>query len=223
MDELGGEAFTMTFVPSNGGAAMSMSEVERCPDCDSERIREVVRDQQFQYGSGDRSVVLNARMPVSECEHCGYMYVDERADQARHEAICRHEHRFIPIEIATLRGRDGMTQAEFAAIGRFGPASVSRWENGVLLHNGANDQLLYLLQFPPVVSLLKNRREEDTLLSPEETRERFWHAVEQTAFRNLAVRPTSPRQRKTFRVLREEPRIRAIAGSWQLRRALAGH
>ncbi len=200
---------------------MTTNEVERCPDCDSADIREVVRDQQFEYGTGEKAVVLTATMPVFQCAGCGYQYTDERADIARHVAVCRYEGRFIPQEIVEVRNRNGLSRAEFAALGKYGPASVARWENGVLLHNASNDQLMYLFQFPPIVELLKNRQQA-TLLSTETTREQFWNAIEETEFWSPIAGQPRPRGRKVFRALQEDTKLHVAATSWRLRRASAG-
>jgi YgiT-type zinc finger domain-containing protein len=197
---------------------MTMNEVERCPECDNANIREVTREQQFEYGSGEKAVMLSARMPVFECEVCGYQYTDERADKARHEAVCRHEGEFAPDGIVSVRSSAGLSRAKFAALGKFGLASVARWENGALLHNGANDQLIYLFQFPPVIALLEKRQFGETLLSVDVLKERFSQAVQQTGFVDTPVYHSGPRQTKVFRTIRADRKIQGIACAWKLRR-----
>ena len=50
-----------------------------------------------------------------------------------------------------------LTRSEFAAITKFGETSLSRWETGAVIQNLANDQLLYLLQFPENLQRLRER------------------------------------------------------------------
>jgi DNA-binding transcriptional regulator YiaG len=189
---------------------------EQCPECDAHNVCEKQREQGFTYGTGERAVKLTATVPVLECQNCGFTFTDERADKARQIAICRHEHIFTPEEITTARARADMSRSAFATMGRFGAASLARWETGALAQNGANDQLIYLMQFPPVRSVLMARREEETLLPEEVVRERI-----ATAFNASQPRPTqrSDRRihRKTFRALHEPERYQPIGHAWRLR------
>ena len=77
-----------------------------------------------------------------------------------HDAVCRHLGRMTPEEVASVRERGGFSQAEFAKLTRLGEATISRWERGALIQNAANDQLLYLLQFPHNVAALRERRQQ---------------------------------------------------------------
>jgi DNA-binding transcriptional regulator YiaG len=88
--------------------------------------------------------------------------MDEAAEEARHEAICRHLGILTPRQIVDLRKSYGLTRADFAALTRFGAASLARWETGSILQNAANDQLLYLLQFRDNIERLRERARQET-------------------------------------------------------------
>lgn len=190
-------------------------EGEQCPECDGNNVREMEKEQAFSYGTGERAVELTARMPVFECQDCGFTFTDYRADKARQEAICRHEGIFTPSELVTVRMRADMSRAAFAAAGRFGTASLARWETGALPQNGANDQLIYLMQFPAVRALLQARRENETLLSEELVRDRMESS--------LSGRPAREHRKghrartRSFRVIRDPEKLEPIALEWKLR------
>ena len=118
-----------------------------CPDCGSSLISEVSRAEEFHYGLGDESVTLSAVVPIIHCDSCGFEFTDHRAEEARHESVCRHLGVLTPKEIVGIRDSIGLTRTEFAALGGFGIASLQRWETGALVQNPANDRLIYLLQF----------------------------------------------------------------------------
>jgi len=116
-----------------------------CPNCDEGDVRTVNETQTFTYGKDREAVELTASVPVHTCVRCGFQFTDSRAEDARHNAICRHLGVLTPKEIVALRKQYGMTRAEFAEVTRIGEASLARWESGQIIQNGANDQLLYLL------------------------------------------------------------------------------
>lgn len=195
---------------------MTTNEREQCPECDSHAVRETLREQKFIYGTGDRAVQLAAKMPVFECQHCGFTFTDDRADKARQEAICRHEGVFTPEEIATVRKRADMSRTTFAAVGRFGVASLARWETGALLQNGANDQLIYLMQFPSVRAILMARRQNETLLPDETVRERLantsgdWQPMR-------AQHGDRQMRRRAFKLIPDSQRSQFAGHRWKLR------
>jgi rubredoxin len=58
--------------------------MEFCPDCQYESANELApAEYTFIYGSN----MLKATFPVWQCENCGYMFTDYRAEEAREEAI----------------------------------------------------------------------------------------------------------------------------------------
>ena len=127
-----------------------------CPSCGRTNVTTRWENDTFPYGSGASAVELRARS-VRVCASCGFEYADAAAEEARHEAVCGHLGILAPRQVFGIRQFYGMTRAEFAGVTRFGEASLARWETGALTQNPANDQLLYLLQFPENVERLKTR------------------------------------------------------------------
>jgi DNA-binding transcriptional regulator YiaG len=116
----------------------------------------------FIYGTGTDAPEIGALVPVRICTACGFKYMDEAAEEARHEAVCKYLGILTPRQIVALRMSYGLTRAEFAALTRFGEASLARWETGSILQNAANDQFLYLLHFSPNIQRLRDRAGADT-------------------------------------------------------------
>jgi DNA-binding transcriptional regulator YiaG len=100
---------------------------------------------------------------VMTCNQCGFQFTDEVAEEARHEAVCRHLGVMTPKEIKEIRKSYGMSRAEFSHLTRIGEASLARWENGLLIQSPAYDQLLYLLTFPENLERLKSTRHGERL------------------------------------------------------------
>ncbi len=130
---------------------------EVCPNCEGTEFSVERREQKFLYGREGEASELTAEVPVHQCKSCGFEFTGEEAEEARHEAVCRYLRVMTPREILALRKKYEMTRTEFGELSRLGTASLARWETGVLIQNGANDQLLYLLQFEENVALLNDR------------------------------------------------------------------
>jgi DNA-binding transcriptional regulator YiaG len=118
-----------------------------CPDCLSEFLQSHFVTHDFEYGLGEARTTLSATYPVLHCNKCSYEFADRRAEEARHEAVCRHLGVLTPSEIVAIREERGLTRAEFAELGGFGLASLQRWETGSQIQNASNDRLIFLLQF----------------------------------------------------------------------------
>lgn len=129
----------------------------RCPECGEPNVVTAVEDDTFTYGHGADAVDLTARIPIRTCQACGCQFTDDTAEDIRHEAVCRHLQVMPPKEISDLRKAHGLTRSEFARLTRIGEASLARWENGHIIQNAANDQLLFLLQYPENLSRLRTR------------------------------------------------------------------
>jgi len=129
----------------------------RCPNCEGDSVTTTLERETFTYGEGSSAAQVTADVPVRTCTICGFQFTDGEAEEARHEAVCRHLKVLTPREIVELRKRYEMSRAQFAELTRLGEASLARWENGLLIQNGANDQLLYLLTLPSNVKLLERR------------------------------------------------------------------
>ena len=132
----------------------------RCPDCGESRFRVKEEDDRFVYGIGEQAVTLCTKIPVHTCQGCGYEFTNGGAEDARHDAICRHLGRIPPKKILELRKANNLSQVEFAALSGFGTASLSRWESGQLIQSAANDNLLYLLLEKSNIHRLAARKPE---------------------------------------------------------------
>lgn len=128
-----------------------------CPNCGSTKVETRRLKDRFQYGTGSKAVELEALVPFHRCADCGFEFTDAEAEDARHEAICRHLEVMPPIDVVGVRQRYGMTRAAFAAKSRIGEASLARWETGQLIQNAANDNYLYLLCFADNIDRLDAR------------------------------------------------------------------
>jgi len=134
-----------------------------CPMCGGKNVHTTIEVEKFVYGAGPEAVELTARVPVRTCNACGFQFTDDVAEEVRHDAVCRHLGVMTPKEVARIRKAYGMSRAVFARLTRIGEASLTRWENGLLIQNPAYDQLLYLLTFPENLERLKFRKSGEQL------------------------------------------------------------
>lgn len=177
---------------------------ESCFNCGSSKVERAWRRQGFQYGNGESAVELTAEVPVYKCLSCGYEFAGPEAEDARHEAVCRHLGVLTPQEILAIRDQNGLTRAQFAQCTRIGIASLKRWEAGMLVQNAANDELIYLMAFPDNVVRLQKRDHSQPI--------------------NLQSLPAAPakdprRRRSHFRgrCIRPNKDLVRCARNWQLR------
>lgn len=136
-----------------------------CPICGSNNIRTEWRTETFNYGEGTSAAELSAHLPVRHCGACGSEYLDEHAEELRHTAVCRHLQILPPQEIVSIREGYGLSQDEFSRLTRIGRASLTRWENGSIFQNGANDSLLFLLQYAENLDRLRYRFSTEKAIS----------------------------------------------------------
>jgi DNA-binding transcriptional regulator YiaG len=94
---------------------------------------------------------------VRSCKECGFEFLDEEAELARHAAVCDHLGVLKPAEIRGLRERYQLSRAEFANLTRVGEATLARWETGIVIQNKAYDEYLRLLQDPMNMKKLTQR------------------------------------------------------------------
>ncbi len=128
-----------------------------CPDCGGSDIETSRVEDRFLYGDGPDAVEIVAEVPLRTCGSCGFHFLDGEAEDAQHEAVCRHVGVLAPVQIRTLRERLGLTRAAFAKLTRLGEATLARWERGALIQTGAYDQFLYLLHNDRNVQSLRDR------------------------------------------------------------------
>ena len=123
-----------------------------CPMCGGKDITSTWSIHAFEYGTGESSVGLQARVPVRQCGKCEFEYLDEEAERLKQIAICDHLGVLPPDEIRRIREDHGITRAAFAEVSGLGEASLNRWENGLSIQNYANDRYLRLLARPEILS-----------------------------------------------------------------------
>src|SRR5437899_10264873 len=98
----------MRMVRVSNPARDSGGEAVGCPQCGRTPIDTEIHAQRFRYGEADEAVELVASVPVRTCASCGFEYLDEKAETARHEAVCRHLRVLSPREIGHLRAQSGL-------------------------------------------------------------------------------------------------------------------
>src|ERR1700751_2424549 len=91
-----------------------------CPECGHADIGTVWASRPFPYKDGDNIVQIDVRLPVRKCHSCGFQFLDEQSEDLRQEAVCRYLGVLTPAEIEELRGKYGMSRAEFARLTRIG-------------------------------------------------------------------------------------------------------
>jgi putative zinc finger/helix-turn-helix YgiT family protein len=118
-----------------------------CDCCGAEGVSMTFQSEQFSYKTESGEVAqLAARVPVWTCDACGDQYTDSRAEEIRHESVCRYLGRLAPGEIKELRDALGYSQRDWAELTGFGIASIKRWETGALIQGVAQDRYMRLLR-----------------------------------------------------------------------------
>jgi putative zinc finger/helix-turn-helix YgiT family protein len=163
-----------------------------CPNCERDSVKTTLERETFTYGEGTSAAELTVDVPVRTCTNCGFQFTDSDAEEARHDAVCRHLNVLTPKDILDLRKRYHMSRAEFAQLTRLGEASLARWESGQLIQNAANDQLLFLLTMPSNVELLNRRavryeRSDAASASEESFDKRFSDLKDISSYRRQAA------------------------------------
>lgn len=125
---------------------MENTTQENCPRCNVPALKVEMTDYAFPYGIGENEVELTAQVPLFTCQECHYQYLDDKAEDLQHEAVCRHLGLLTPAEIRQIRNDNGLDRASFAKLTRLGEASIARWESGAVMQTAANDLLLRLLR-----------------------------------------------------------------------------
>jgi len=132
-----------------------------CPECGGSQVETRIIVDRFIYGLAGEAVELEATIPVNHCRECQCEFLDHVAEQAKHEAVCRHLGVLSPAEVLALRTRYALSRAAFARITRIGEATLARWERGALIQNPANDMYLALLSFPENLERLRSHSAPD--------------------------------------------------------------
>jgi DNA-binding transcriptional regulator YiaG len=176
-----------------------------CPECGRGRISETIELQYFPYGLAPSTTTLSAAVPVKTCANCGFQSTDERAEEARHAAICAHLGRLSPTQLVAVRNINSLSRVELSEIGGFGIASLQRWETGSLIQNEANDRLIYLLQFRENIDRLRNYH--PSVVDPEANNVSIMKASGDELCRRI----------RQFRHVRDRRQVEIVASQWELR------
>ena len=157
-----------------------------CAMCGSSDVKTRQIKDYFEYGSGNSKVFLNAIISVHSCVKYSFEFTDNKADELRHEAVCRHLGLLTPREICDIR--KNISKAEFSRQTGIGEASLSRWERGYLLQNAAMDNFLYLLGLPGNLEALRKRHNASE------------HVESESVFRCIVDINTLRKQQAEFRL-----------------------
>lgn len=165
---------------------MTTNDDLQCAQCGATTVSTSWVDDHLVWGSGDSAATLPVRVPYRSCGSCDFTYLDQEAEDVRHRAVCRHLGVLAPAEVAGIRKKYGMSQADFARVTGLGEATVGRWENGLVIQNVANDRYLRLLLHHDVMQLLQHLSKRqgsdsgDERLASKDSRRRKWRALDPT-------------------------------------------
>ncbi len=89
-----------------------VQQKHECPLCGGGSVTTSVHRHTFGYGSGASAIELTVDVPVRRCGPCDFEYLDEAAEDLKHEAICRHFGVLSPSEIRRIREDPSGTSAD---------------------------------------------------------------------------------------------------------------
>lgn len=127
---------------------LPLGEQRHCEFCEIGNVTASMKQQEFQYGEGDKAVQLAAYVPVWTCDACGEAFTDGEAERIRHDVVCEHLGRWTPDQLRASRKSAGYSQESWAELTKFGIASIKRWESGNQIQSASADLLLKLLDAP---------------------------------------------------------------------------
>jgi DNA-binding transcriptional regulator YiaG len=134
--------------------------------CGSGEVATKFELQTFEYGIEPHTSTISCTVPVRACAACRFEFTDDAAEEARHDAVCRHLSVMTPREVESIRKRYGLSRSEFGRLTRIGEASLARWESGAVIQNAGYDQFLYLLTFPDNLQRLTDRGKHPSQVTP---------------------------------------------------------
>lgn len=177
------------------GSPEETFDLRTCESCREPGLSVRTATQVFPYGDGANAVDLEASVQIYSCPHCGFEYTDEFAEDARHEAVCRHLGVMTPLEIRSLReDHFVMSREKFSRVTGLGVATLARWEGALLIQNEANDRYLRLL------AAADNR----------------WRIEAIAERRDYSAPPALAAKPRRFPSLDHSPRIERMKGNFQL-------
>lgn len=120
-----------------------------CPECGGRVTR---GRHSFDVHVGRRTVAVEGEYSrcTGECAEFYFAAGEMDAVMTRATAVIRAEEGLLtPAEIKALRKRIGLTQPQLEQLLGAGLKTVTRWEKGTVIQNGATDTLLRLIQDVP--------------------------------------------------------------------------
>lgn len=126
------------------------SDVLKCPLCASPSLTAEFLEESERRRDG---TTLSFSVPITVCAECGQSFATpEQAragDIARADALRELDAALAPTAIVALRGKLGLTQAEFERYLGIGQKTVVRWEAGTVVPNRTADLLMRVLAEVP--------------------------------------------------------------------------
>jgi putative zinc finger/helix-turn-helix YgiT family protein len=122
---------------------------DACPSCGT-LMQQKTAELGFVVNGENITVPDAPHLACPSCDEIVLRYEDSKALQERAIEAYRQKHSlFSADEIRARRQRLGLTQAQFADLLQLGLNTVSRWEAGRNVQNGAMDVLLRLVRDVP--------------------------------------------------------------------------
>ncbi len=70
-----------------------------CASCEGLNVNTTRIMHSFEYGHGSDAVTLECEVPLCVCGTCKFEFLDDEAEVAQHETLCRHLGAPTPAEI----------------------------------------------------------------------------------------------------------------------------
>ena len=61
-----------------------------CAQCGATTVSTSWVDDTLVWGSGESATTISVRIPFRSCRSCDFTYLDDEAEDIRHNAVCRH-------------------------------------------------------------------------------------------------------------------------------------
>lgn len=135
-----------------------------CPACGGAIVR---GRHTFDVHVGRRTVSVAGEYLRCEGECREFYFAPGEMDAAMitaSETVRREEGLLTPADIRSFRKRVGLTQPQLENLLGAGPKTVTRWEKGTVIQNGATDTLLRVMRdVPEALSYLLRQRGPDDI------------------------------------------------------------
>src|SRR3954463_14332611 len=91
-----------------------------CPSCGKPGVISRSEGIKFPYGCGTEQKQLEAVVLIHTCADCDLEYLDDSAEEAKHNAVCDHLGILRPTDIRELRHRLGMSRLDLSQLSKLG-------------------------------------------------------------------------------------------------------